>query len=351
VLTAGSSAPLFCQDLASRLDGYLRQRSAPPFNGVVLIARGDSVLFERAYGFADADLRVPNNVNTRFGIGSLTKPIMAAAVLRLVELGRLRLGDSICSYVRTCPPRWGPVTLEHLLSHTAGIPDLFNELPAAPVESTRAVIDAALTKHLTDTLLLAPGTRFSYSNFGYFLLGYAMEQVTGTPWASVLQAHVLVPAGMSSTEYDDVWRIMPGRARGYTTSHDTLRHIRYRDHAAYAAGGLLSTARDLLRFDRALSGARIVAESTLRVMETPRLEQYALGWQIITAFGHRVRNHTGGTNGFASHLAHYDDGITIILLSNVETEPAKATACDLAALVYGLRPSPQHQREPCRAQP
>ncbi|HVT37968.1 MAG TPA: serine hydrolase domain-containing protein [Gemmatimonadaceae bacterium] len=324
------------QDLSSRLDRYFTSRAEGPFNGVVLVAREGHVLFERGYGLADADLGVRNAPAMRFGIGSLTKPITAAAVMKLVERGSLKLSDPVCSFLQRCPNSWRTVTIRHLLSHTSGIPDLFGELPAAPVDSTRRVVDAAIARHLGDSLRSPPGERHEYSNFNYFLLGYAMEVVEGVPWESVLRREIFGPLGMHETAYDDVWRIMPGRVRGYAMVAGELRHINYHDHSAYAAGGLLSTLRDLLAFDVALSSARIVSDSTYRVMTTPVLGDYGLGWQMATVVGRHVRHHTGGTNGFSSYLGHYDDGTAIIILRNVEgAAAAKATGCDVAAIVFG----------------
>jgi CubicO group peptidase (beta-lactamase class C family) len=178
-----------------------------------------------------------------------------------------------------------------------------------------------------------------------------MEVAARRPWQSILRTEVFDRAGMSDTEYDDVWRVMPRRARGYTTVHDSLRNISYHDHAAYAAGGLLSSARDLLRFDVALDGGRILADSTRRSMFRVRRGDYALGWQMIMAFGKQLRNHTGATNGFASWLGHFDDGTVIIVLSNVEDTPVKALGCDIAAIIFGLTPSPPNaDRVACRSE-
>jgi CubicO group peptidase (beta-lactamase class C family) len=337
------------QDVDARIDRYLRERPGPGFSGVVLVAQGDSVLFERAYGMAEAELGVPLAVTHRFNIGSVTKPITAAAILRLTSRGDAALGDPICRFLPSCPDRWRSVSLRHLLSHTSGIPDLFGELPAAPADSLRAVVDAAIARHVADSLRSSPGDRYAYSNFNYILLGYVLEVVGGRPWPEVLEREVFTPAGMSNTEYDDVWSVLPGRARGYELREGRLRNTRYHDHAAYTAGGLLSTARDLLRFDRALSTGRLIPDSLVRAMTTPGPGDYGLGWQVIRVFGQRVRNHTGGVTGFASHLAHYDDGTTVILLSNVEDESAKSTACDIAAVVFGLAPTPRDSADPsCR---
>src|SRR5579884_211326 len=140
------------QTLERRIDAYLRARPGAPFSGVVTVARNGTVLFNQAYGFADADLGVPNRTDLRFGLGSLTKPITATAALRLVERGQLRLDDRICRYLRQCPPAWQAITLAQLLSHTSGLPDLFSELPAAPVDSTRAVIGGCATIRAAPTV-------------------------------------------------------------------------------------------------------------------------------------------------------------------------------------------------------
>ncbi|HEY4129793.1 MAG TPA: serine hydrolase domain-containing protein [Gemmatimonadaceae bacterium] len=339
------------QTLDAQIDAYLKGRSGAAFSGVIMVARHGAVVFDRAYGFADADLGIANRTDLRFGIGSLTKPLTATAALRLIERGQLHLADPICMYLRQCPPAWRTVTIEQLLSHTSGLPDLFGELPAASVDSTRVVIDASIARHMADSLRARPGERYAYNNFGYFLVGYAMEVATGRPWASILRTEVLERAGMGDTEYDDVWRVMSRRVRGYAAVHDSLRLIPYHDHAAYAAGGLLSSARDLLRFDVALERGRLLADSSRQVMFTVRRGDYALGWQMITAFGERLRNHSGGTNGFSSWLGHFDDGTVIILLSNIEDVPAKAIGCDVAAITFGLKPSPRDaDHVACRAE-
>jgi hypothetical protein len=158
---------------------------------------------------------------------------------------------------------------------------------------------------------------------------------------------------MTDTEYDDVWRVMPRRVRGYRVAGDAIRNIDYHDHGAYAAGGLLSSAADLLRFDRALEEGRLLSDSTRRSMFTVRRDNYALGWQLTTAFGQRLRNHTGGTNGFSSWLGHFDDGTTVVILRNVEgAAAAKTYGCDIGALALGLQPSPHDAGHvACRTQP
>jgi len=242
--------------LPERLDAYLRGRPDGPFMGVVLIARGPTILFERGYGPADADLGIAVEPSMRFGIGSLTKPMTATAVMRLVERGLMRLSDPIGDYLRVCPPAWRSATIRDLLSHTSGIPDLFGEMRAAPVDSTRGVIDGVASRHLGDSLLAVPGSKYAYSNFNYCLLGYAMEAAAHASWPELMAREVFAPAGMTRTAYDDVWQIMPGRVRGYRRAEHQLRHIAYHDHAAYAG---VACCRRLATCSPSIGRSRVVA--------------------------------------------------------------------------------------------
>jgi CubicO group peptidase (beta-lactamase class C family) len=320
--------------LAQQAERFLLTRKLPfAFSGAVLVALDGNLILDRGFGYADYELRVPNRPDNIFRIGSLTKPITAAATMTLVESRQLSLDDSVCRFVAHCPPAWAAVQIRHLLSHTSGIPDLFNAVPAAPLDATRAAIDKAIQSRSQLDLDSTPGTKYVYRNFNYMLLGYIIEIATGKSWIDVLQSTVFSPAGMTATAYDDVWAIVPQRARGYDVKNDELRNIAYKDHSAYAAGGLRSTTHDLLAFAAALERGAIVQDTTYRQMSTPVLDDYGYGLQIKQYFGERMFNHTGGIDGFASHLAVYPNRhLTIIVLSNVENEPAKLTACNIAAI-------------------
>lgn len=307
------------------------------FTGVVLIGHGDEVVLEEAYGFADAELRVPMRTDHRFRLGSLTKPVTASAVLVAVDRGLLEMDTPACDLLPSCPAGWKDVTVRHLLTHSSGIEDHFGDLDAVPVEATvgelRRVLDALPPD---EPLGATPGAEYAYSNFNYVLLGALLEEVVGAPWESVLREFVFEPLGLRTMAYDDVYAIMEDRARGYERDDSLgLRNIDYDDHAAYAAGGLLSTAGDVFRWSRGmLSGVlfspRLVAESL-----EPYLEDYGYGWQVRRFFDRRIYNHTGGIDGFSTHLAHYpDDGLTIVVLSNVEDDAAILRACDLAGRLF-----------------
>jgi len=322
-------------NVIQKVDDFLRTRQSPfQFSGAVLVAVGDKVVLDKGYGPADAELGVQNTPDRIFRIGSLTKPLTATSIMALVEQHRVSLDDSICHYLKYCPDSWSPVKIKHLLSHTSGIPDLFNAVSAAPLEATRDAIEKAIRSASNTTLDAEPGSKYVYRNFNYMLLGYIDEVASGRAWSKVIEETVLSPAGMTHTAYDDVWAIVPNRARGYDIKDGKLRNIVYKDHSAFAAGGLRSTTHDLLAFADAFFGGRLVPLSAVREMTTPKLGDYGYGWQIKHFFGQPMINHSGGIDGFASHLAFYpQQHLSIIVLSNVESEPAKLTACNIAAIL------------------
>jgi CubicO group peptidase (beta-lactamase class C family) len=307
------------------------------FSGVVLIGRGEEVVFESAYGLADADLRVPMRVDYRFRIGSLTKPITASAVLVAVDRGILALDQHVCEALPSCPESWKSVTVRHLLTHSSGIADHFGDLESVPVEETVGELRRVLESLPADEPLhAAAGTEYAYSNFNYVLLGAVLERVGGAPWEILMRQWIFEPLGLKSMAYDDVYAIIEDRVRGYQRDDALgLRNIDYDDHAAYAAGGLLSTARDLFRWSRGMLAGKLFSTELVAESFKPSLGDYGYGWQVRKFFERPIHNHTGEIDGFASHLAYYpDDGLTIVILSNVENDSAILRACDVAARLF-----------------
>jgi CubicO group peptidase (beta-lactamase class C family) len=256
--------------LRARLDEYMRAYVASEdFSGVVLVARGGAVIFAQAYGSANVDGRVPNTLETRFRLGSITKPLTALAVLRLQERGALAVTDSVCRFVDPCPASWQPVTVHHLLSHTSGIPS-FTSLadyrahmhePTTPAQTIARVSSMPLE--------FTPGDRFNYSNTGYVLLGMVIEKASGQPYARYLTAEVLEPLGMRNTGYESPEvTLAVGYAKG--PGGDAAVPARpIHPTVPFAAGALYSTVGDLLRLDRAIAGRTLLNEATWKVLLTP----------------------------------------------------------------------------------
>jgi CubicO group peptidase (beta-lactamase class C family) len=215
--------------------------------GSVLIARGGQVLLSRGYGLADEASQAANTPETRFRIGSNTKQFTAAAILLLQEHGKLSVQDTVCKYIPDCPEAWRPMTLHHLLTHTSGIPDYINSPGFPALIGTPATPEELIARFRNWPLLFAPGTRWSYSNSGYTLLGYVIERVSGESYAQFLQDNIFGPLGMTNTSSDSNTPQPPAHATGYLSAGVQPVYLDMSEF--YAAGALASTVEDMLRWD------------------------------------------------------------------------------------------------------
>ena len=353
-LAHGAAAPAGAEeDFAERAHALVTPYiEAGLFSGVILVAKDGQPVFRRAYGLADREWEIPNTPRTHFRIGSLTKAFTAAAVLKLAEAGRLGLDDPIRRWVPSVPEAWAGISLRHLLQHRSGIinftalPNYYDQI--ARVDHTPAQI-VALTAG--DPLLFPPGERFEYSNTNYVLLGMVIEAASGRSYEAYLRETILAPLGLKETGYDDLTVILPRRAAGYRRGRAQWRNaVPMAASSAFAAGALYATVDDLLAWDEALSGPRLLSEASRAAMFDDRGTGYGLGWFVSRAFGrpgdrtsgHRVFGHAGSIPGFLSINDLYpDDRLTVIVLSNTETAPAQKIARDLAALHLGHYEAPE----------
>ncbi len=316
-------------------------RAKRGFSGSVLVARDGAPLLRRGYGMANAEHDVPNTPETRFRIGSLTKQFTAAAILILQEQGKLDVHRAIKTYLSDCPEAWDAITVHHLLTHTSGIPD-YARLPGRERRIREPTTPDALIALFRDRPLeFKPGERFAYSNSGYALLGRIIERVSGKAYAEFLSEQIFTPLGMKDSGYDDARPVLKGRAAGYTRGPRGLENAPYLDMTnPFAAGGLYSTVDDLLKWDRALAANRLLSQKSQEAMFTPFLQDYGYGWRIVPTFDRPMVAHAGAINGFASHIRRYpEDGVCIIVLSNVGGAPVVEIGGELAAIVFGKTPA------------
>jgi CubicO group peptidase (beta-lactamase class C family) len=173
------------------------------FSGSVLISQHGQVLLSKGYGMADRAQKTPNGPQTRFGIGSNTKQFTAAAILLLQVRGKLKVTDLICKYIPDCPSAWSVITIKELLTHTSGIIDYVNTLSDFVGYAGPPLTPLQITAHFRDLPLeFVPGTTWKYSNSGYFLLGYIIEQVSGVSYETFLQNNILTPLHLGDTGYN-----------------------------------------------------------------------------------------------------------------------------------------------------
>jgi len=333
-------------DMAAKAQAEL-QRVAPADGPglVVLVAKGDAVLFRGARGRADMELNVSLAPDQVFRIASITKMFTAATVIRLSQLGKLSLDDTLATYLPEFPNA-SHITLRELLNHTAGISDVPQDV--VPGLTRRNLDTATLLADIRKRKpAFAPGTRWDYSNAGYALLGGVIEKVTDETWHAAVQRLVIVPAGLTRTLYGEGADVVPGRVDGYTTDNPQHRvevpsYINLSFPAA--AGGLISTADDLHHWMRALATGKVVGLDGFRQMITPvtdlpgvsPMHRYGLGTYVWQVRGQTMIGHTGQINGFAACVGYLPvQDITVVVLANDDAFDARTMGRRLAALALG----------------
>jgi CubicO group peptidase (beta-lactamase class C family) len=326
------------QDLLPKFEEYMNAAAkAERFSGAILAARDGKVLVSKGYGMADVENDVPNTPETKFRLGSITKQFTAASILLLQERGKLSVQDSVCKHVAPCPDAWQPVTIHHLLSHTAGMPD-FTGFPDYPKTMREpAPVESLIARFRALPLDFKPGENWRYSNSGYVLLGHVVEKLSGKSYESFLRENIFEPLKMTSTGYDHAEQIVKRRARGYASGPDGLVNASYLDMSIpFSAGGLYSTVGDLYLWDQALNGEKVLKKSSLDAMFTAVRNDYGYGYRVNKLFDRRHATHGGGIEGFRTSIERFpDDRVTVIVLSNYEGVQVGRISRDLAAVAFG----------------
>jgi len=320
-------APTATQDLIqlgsiTEIDQYLSKMSSfGLFSGSVLIAHQGDVLLSQGYGLADREQKLSNIPKTRFRIGSLTKQFTAMAILILQVQGKLQVQDFICSYIADCPAAWEDITIHHLLTHTSGIGEIYLWKDYNRTKATPTSPEQLLARLRSLPMDFQPGERYSYSNSGYILLGYIIEQISGQSYEAFLQQAIFTPLNMHDTGVDhNINEVAVGYADQYSTEPADFVDA----STEHGAGALYSTVEDLFLWDRALYTEQLVPRAQLEQMFTPHVTipnrggaTYGYGWRFMNEDGRPVIEHTGMINGFVSIITRYpEDQIVIIILSN-----------------------------------
>jgi CubicO group peptidase (beta-lactamase class C family) len=319
------------------------------FSGTVIMARDGKPFFCKAYGMANYELDVPNNVKTKFRIGSLSKQFTAVAIMQLQERGKLNINDPVGQYLDSCPTTWQSITIKHLLNHTSGIVN-FTSLPEATgkflmVPHTHdEIVDLFRSKPLES----APGERYNYNNSGYYLLGLIIEKVSGKPYAGYLRENILLPLGMKNTDIDDMETIVKNRASGYYLGEDKVFSNSYYTNMGilFSIGGMYSTVEDLLIWEQSFTTARLLKSSTIDEIFTAGKGNYGFGWWIDTLGNCTRMYHDGGITGFSSSLQRIPgEHLTVIAISNRGDDGGIRVAydivgkvCDVPATIRGIQP-------------
>ncbi|UCE07527.1 MAG: beta-lactamase family protein [bacterium] len=318
----------FAQDKAAKIDEIVIQYvESRDIHGTVLVAEKGTVLYSKAFGLANMEWDIPNAVDTKYRIYSMSKQFTALLVMQLVEADKLDVKKPISYYLPYYRKDVGnQVTIHHLLTHTHGIAEHYERLPSFLVpEPTQELVG----KYFSNELDFQPGTNFRYSGLlGYILLGAIIESITGKPYEKVLQEKILDPAGMENTTYLDYRKLIKNRAADYMQTNQGFEH-RIQAYPLHADGAscLVSTVGDLLLWDRALYSNTLLSQPYQDELFATHVTQnapyyYGYGWYIadldIGREKKRIFYHTGG--GTCIIFRSVTDRQTVIILNNLRSD-------------------------------
>ena len=335
-----SNEPLTLDQAAAELKAYLeRLAKADAFSGTALLARDGKVIFTLVSGQASKAFAVPNNLDTKFNLGSMNKMFTAVAIAQLVEAGKLSFDDPVSKFLGPdwiAPEHASRITVAHLLSHTSGLGSHFTDDFWRTSRTLYRDLDDFKPLIVNQTPAFEPGTKWQYSNSGFLLLGAIVEKVSGEKYDDYVAAHILKPAGMTGTGCFEMDIDTPNLAIGYSREvgrdgqprwvNNLFKHV----IKGGPAGGGFSTAPDLLRFDQALrgrGGGKLVSAEMLNTLWSPKpaSPNYGYGFQLdrlpapASGSGGRFVGHGGGFPGISSELGmHLDTGLTFIAMSNYD---------------------------------
>jgi len=311
------------------------------FSGVVVVGKGETVLVQRVYGLANVELGVANQLDSMFHIASVSKPFTAAAILALVQDGKLTVDDPLSKFLPDYP-RGNEILVRHLLTHSSGIVDI-NGLPEYQVLMRSPVtIEQLIAAFKDKPLRFAPGTKTSYSNSNYNLLARIVEIASGQTFASILKQRIFVGLPSLASD-DDPQKIVPNRASGYVpVGKDQVANAPYLDWRAKTGNGsLMTTAQDLYRWTCSYHRGMVIGSKLVEQSRTAQIDKYGFGWAVGGTADDRQVEATGRSPGFTSAVEYFPaTQLTVIVLANSYSSLSQGLADDIANLARGKTVAP-----------
>jgi CubicO group peptidase (beta-lactamase class C family) len=311
---------------------------------------GESV-FEKAFGLAEMEHNIPNTPQTIFESGSVAKQFTAAAIVLLQLEGKLNIDDPVRKYIPELPDYGSPLTIRHILNHTAGLRDwgavmsLTGAGRGDRVISQALAVDVVLRQKYLD---FKPGTEYSYSNSGYQLAAEIVERVSKQKFPAFVEERFFKPLGMkNSSTRDNYQRVVPGRAQAYSRANATAPWaLNMPFMNVYGNGGMLTTVGDWLKWNamldsRSMGAPLVEALETQGITNGDKKISYALGLQVGSYRGMRDVSHGGSTAGYQTFLARYPDRkVSVAVLCNGTSPSAAGLARSVTDEIFGPFPAP-----------
>lgn len=312
------------------------------FNGCIIVSDKGNIIYEKSVGYANFEWNIPNKLDTKFKIGSCTKQFTAALIMLLREEGKISLDDKISKYISNYPlDKGNQISIHQLLCHTSGIPE-FSTLPEMEVLFQKENNPDEIIKTFWNLELnFEPGSKLSYSNSGYYLLGLIIEKITGMSYAQVLQERIFTPLSMTNSGIIKEDQVLANKAYGYIKADTTIKVASYiNTSVAYSAGAIYSTVEDLFKWQIALQTHSILDEKSLDLMLTPNFNRYGYGFGILKSkLDHNITvtiyGHEGEINGFRSLIQIVrEDNSSVILLDNNQNPHLYKIASGIRDILY-----------------
>ena len=316
----------------------------------VVVIKDGKVLLRKAYGLASLSNKEALQADHVMRLGSITKQFTAVAILQLIEEGKIALNDPVSKFFPDYPESGKIITIEHLLTHTSGIPS-YTSKPGFVAKSLMDIsVSDMVNSFKTDALEFEPGSAFRYNNSGYFLLGAIIEKVSGETYANYIAKRIFTPLGMNNTAHEGHERSQQARAQGYSQRTDSFEpSMKISMTQPYAAGSITSTVDDLAKWDAAITAGKLLkADSWKRAFTSYKLKNgqdtnYAYGWGVGQFEGQPMISHGGGIPGFSTYALRLPkDKVFVAVLHNADggLPQPEMIASRLAAAAIG-KPIPE----------
>ena len=287
----------------------------------VLVSQNGDIIYQKGFGYADIEKKIPITPVTKFKIGSISKQFTAAAILKLQEEGKIKTEDKLSKYIPDFP-RGNEVTIYQLLTHTSGIHD-YNSTPNLDI--TKPVTPQALLDIIKKLPYdFNPGERYLYNNSGYFILGYIVAKISGKTLGDYLNETFFKPLGMNNTGIYETNKVLNYEAQGYSIKGETVKKADFQEMSwAFGVGSIYSTTKDLYKWNEAIFNGKVLSEATLKaaftqaVLNSGGKVDYGYGWFLSTNRGLKFIQHSGVSNGFYSYLERQPENkLTVCVLYN-----------------------------------
>lgn len=326
------------QKYNSKIDSLINKAvNLNRFNGTVLVSKNGKIVFEKGYGYQNAEKQISNTTNTVYQIGSTTKEFTAAAILKLSEQNKVSLDDKLDKYFPSFE-HGEKITIKNLLTHTSGLFELFRDPVFMQIDKQQTLSKEKLLSFFIDKpLYFTPGTEYSYCNSGYVLLGLIIEKVTGKPYENVINEFFLKPLKMKHTGFDFQTVNNKHKAIGYTRFTKSVKEtsLPWNHTITYSAGSLYSSVEDLYLWHKGLLEYKVLSKENLEKATTSFLEGYGLGCWIDNVNGKKIVSHGGNIEGFTSYFGRIqEDDVCVIILNNIYNRQIESIGLSIFSILY-----------------